>query len=256
LREPFQSPIFALLIAGVVVVVFLTIFAWLWAVRRPVPLEANTSSPASLPTPTEEPPLVYAAIGASDVVGVGANDPSTQSWVNMLHKKMPESTRFVRLGRGGIILREANQVEVPGAVAAQPDIVTMWNCVNDAMRGIPLADYIKDFNVALASLTRDTKAHVVVLNLPDISILTSGMIDPQQRALIQGGIRQWNKAMSDAAASYGGRVTVVDIYPISNEVLDHPEYISADNFHPSSAGYRRLAEVVWETIEQKGLLRR
>jgi lysophospholipase L1-like esterase len=62
--------------------------------------------------------------------------------------------------------------------------------------------------------------------------------------------------MSDAAASYGGRVTIVDIFPISNEVLDHPEYISADNFHPSSAGYRRLAEVVWEAIEQKGLLRR
>jgi lysophospholipase L1-like esterase len=256
LPEPFQSPLFALLVVGVVVVVLLTVFAWLGAVRRPLPLEANANAPAPLPTPAEEPPLVYAAIGASDVEGVGASDPSTQSWVNMLRKKMPESTRFVRLGRGGIILREANQVEVPGAVAAQPDIVTMWNCVNDAMRGIPLADYINDFNAALSRLTQDTHAHVVVLNLPDISILTSGMVDAQQRALIQGGIRQWNKAMADAAASYGGRVTIVDIFPISNEVLDHPEYISADNFHPSSAGYRRLAEVVWGVIEQKGLLRR
>ncbi|MDQ3929630.1 MAG: GDSL-type esterase/lipase family protein, partial [Chloroflexota bacterium] len=224
--------------------------------RRPVPIEANTNSPAPVPTPTEEPPLVYAAIGASDVVGVGASDPFTQSWVNMLHKKMPESTRFVRLGRGGIILREANQIEVPGAVAAQPDIVTMWNCVNDAMRGISLEEYMKDFNAALSRLTRDTDAHVLVLNLPDVTILTSGLIDAQQRALIQGGIRQWNKAMADAAASYGGRVTIVDIFPISNEVLDHPEYISADNFHPSSAGYSRLAEVVWDTIAQKGLLKR
>jgi lysophospholipase L1-like esterase len=235
-------------------VIAATIFVWVWAVRRPV--EANTNSAGLVPTPTEKPPLVYAGIGASDVVGVGAQDPANESWVNILHSKMPPNTRFVRLGRSGITLREANQVEVPAAVVAQPNIVTMWNCVNDALKGVPLQEYIKEFKSALSRLTKETRATVLVLNLPDVSILTNGMMNPQQRAMIQGGIRQWNAAMAEAAAPYGDRVKIVDIFPISDEVLDHPEYISPDNFHPSSVGYRRLAEVVWEAIERDRLLER
>ena len=69
-------------------------------------------------------------------------------------------------------------------------------------------------------------------------------------------MEQWNRGISEAAALYGDRVHVVDLYPISEEVLNHPEYISGDNFHPSSTGYRRLAEVVWDEIGRAGLLDR
>lgn len=252
LREQINTPVTPALVIAMVAVVFLSIFAWAWAVRRPA---AGQGESAAGPTPTEQPPLTYAAIGASDVVGVGASDPSSESWVNRLHRLMPEGTRFVRLARSGITLREANAVEVPRAVEAKPDIVTMWNAVNDATRGVPLNTYIEDLNSALTRLTRETNAHVLVLNLPDITILMNG-VPAQQKALVQGGIRQWNKAMADAAAKFGDRVTLVDLFPISDEVLDHPEYISPDNFHPSSAGYKRLAEVVWERIEEQGLLAR
>ena len=235
--------------AFVVLVVFLMVFVWAWAVRRPVPVGG--------PEPTPNPlPLIYAAIGASDVVGAGADDPARQSWVNVLHEKMPLGTRLVRLGRGGITLREANRVEVPQAVAAQPDIVTMWNCVNDALQGVQLAEYTRDLNAALTRLTGETQAKIVVLNMPDISILTMGYAGPEQRAMVQGGVRRWNSAMADTAARFGDRVTIVDLFPISDEVLDRPDYLSPDNFHPSTAGYHRLAEVVWEMIEREGLLER
>ena len=231
----------------VVVVIFVTVFVWSWAVRRPVTPEATDSTPA---------PLVYAAIGASDVVGVGATDPSAESWVNALHRMMPPDTRFVRLGRGGITLREANQLEVPQAAAAHPDIVTLWNCVNDAIGGVPLADYVKDLRSALHKLTRNTDAAIVVLNVPDISTLMAQNLDSQQEAMIRGGIQQWNTAIAATAAEYGGRVIVVDLFGVSDEITEHPEYISPDNFHPSTTGYRRLAEIVWQTIERDRLLER
>ncbi len=215
--------------------------------RRPVSLESTGSTPV---------PLVYAAIGASDVVGVGATDPSAESWVNALHSMMPAGTRFVRLGRGGITLREANMVEVPQAVAARPDVVTLWNCVNDAIRGVPLADYVKDLRSALDKLTRGTDAAIVVLNVPDVSTMMAGNLDNQQAAMIRGGIQQWNKAIAETAAEYGGRVSVVDLFDVSDEIAEHPEYISPDNFHPSTTGYRRLADIVWETIERDRLLER
>lgn len=255
LREQFQSPISPFLVGLVVLVIFLTIFAWAWAVRRPAPVQGQNNPSSMQATPTETPPLVYAAIGASDVLGVGASDHSTQSWVNVLHARMPSGTRFVRLGRGGITLREAMRIEVPQAVAARPDIITLWNCVNDATQGVGLTDYLADLNKTLTRLTTETGASIVLLNMPDISILAVGA-DPTHRALVQGGVLQWNKGIADTASAYGDRVKIVDLFPISNEVLDHPEYLSSDDFHPSTAGYRRLAEVVWATIERDRLIAR
>ena len=252
MREPFQSPISPLLVGFVVFVIVLTVAVWSWAVRRPMTSEAANAGMATL----EPRPLVYAAIGASDVEGVGATDPSAESWVNALHSMMPSGTRFVRLGRGGITLREANMVEVPGAVVARPDIVTLWNCVNDALRGVLLADYVKDLRTAMDMLTKGTDATVVVLNVPDISGLMPGNMDSQQAAMIRGGIQQWNKAIAETAAEYGGRVQVVDLFAASDEIAEHPEYISPDNFHPSTTGYRRLAELVWQTIERDRMLER
>jgi acyl-CoA thioesterase-1 len=248
-RETVQNPVTPLLVGVTVLIIFLTVIAWAWAVRRPVPVEQ--AGPEV--TPTAERQLTYAAIGASDVVGMGASDPNSQSWVNVLHTYMPEGTRFVRLGRNGITLREANQVEVPGAVEAQPDIVTLWNSVNDATQGVPLPAYREELEKALTKLTEETTARVVVLNLPDITVLMDG-VPEEQRAPVRGGIVQWNKAIAEIAGSYGDRVTLVDLFPASDEVLDHPEYISSDNFHPSTVGYKRLADLVWETIQREGLI--
>jgi acyl-CoA thioesterase I len=240
-------------LALVAVASVLSIFIWAWAMRRPAPVEGPEI--VQQPTPTEPRPLVYAAIGASDVVGVGADNPSTQSWINVLHNRMPEGTRLVRLGRGGITLREANQVEVPAAVKAQPDIVTMWNAVNDATRGITLTTYLQDLNSALTRLTQETDARIVLLNLPDITVLMQGVPAPQLSA-IRGGIVQWNSSMAQTAAKYNGRVHIVDLFPISEEILNHPEYISSDNFHPSTVGYTRLADIVWDEIQRDRLLER
>jgi acyl-CoA thioesterase-1 len=232
------------LLAFVGLASFLTVFMWRWAVRRPVPVE-------SAPGTREEKPISYAAIGASDVEGAGADDPASESWVNVLHGMMPPGTRLTRLGRGGITLREALAVEVPQAIAAQPDVVTMWNCVNDVGRGVALNDYLHDLEKALSLLTRETGGTVFLLNVPDLSILLPPGGDPTQRQLVQGGARQWNQGIAATAAKFGGRVRVVDIFPISAEVLARPDYLSSDGFHPSTSGYRRLAEVVWEAIREK-----
>ena len=196
----------------------------------------------------EAEPKTYVAIGASDVVGVGADDPASQSWVNILHGMMQPDTRMTRLARSGITLREALEVEVPRAVASRPDVVTMWLSVNDVGRGVALSDYQTDLAKALSTLTRDTDATIYLLNVPDLSIILSSYGDEQQRSMIQGGVKQWNAAIAATAARFGGRVKVVDIYPISAEVLERPDYLSADGFHPSTKGYRRLAEVVWEAM--------
>ncbi|HKP53841.1 MAG TPA: SGNH/GDSL hydrolase family protein [Chloroflexia bacterium] len=220
---------------------FLTFSVWRWAMRHPAP--ATTMLDA-----VEPEPLSYVAIGASDVEGVGADDPSSESWVNALHGMMPPGTRLTRLGRGGITLHEALDVEVPRAVASRPDLMTIWLCVNDVGRGVTLNDYLKELDKALGILTRETGASIYLLNLPDLSLILPSQGDPQQLPLIQGGVNQWNAGIAATAARFGKRVKIVDIYPNSAEVLDRPDYLSADGFHPSTSGYRRLAEAVWAVI--------
>ncbi len=254
MRAQFNSPVSPLLVAGVVGVIFLVVIAWVWAVRRPAPVFTSVAVSGPTATSTKPPVITYAAIGASDVVGVGANDPATESWVNLLYKKMPPGTHFARLGRSGITLQEANVVEIPDAIARQPDIITLWNCVNDVGRGVPVTTYISELNTALTRLTKETEATVLLLDLPDISLLLQGKVPDAQRDLIKGGVQQWNKEMRVAAAAYGDRVKFVDIFPASEEILLHPEYLSSDEFHPSTVGYQRLADFVWDVIQKDDLL--
>jgi len=149
-------------------------------------------------------------------------------------------------------LREANSVEIPKAVSAKPDIVTMWNCVNDAVRIIPLDQYTADLRKALSALTKGTEAHILVLNVPDLSLLLQYSAYSEQKDLVRAGVQKWNAAIAQTVRAYGDRVKVLDLFDISHEALAHPEYISSDNFHPSTEGYQRLGDLVWSAIATYG----
>ncbi len=201
----------------------------------------------------ERPPLVYVALGTP--VGMGLDDATEggQSWVDLLREKMPEGTELLTLGRRGVTLAEINQVEIPEAVEAGPDLVTLWQVVRDVVKGVALADYIKELHLALTAISRSTRATILLINLPDISLLTQGVSD-EQRSLVRGGVVQWNRAISDAVARYGRRVRVVDIFPISEQLLLG---LDGEAHESPAAGPDRnalLADTVWQTIEKAHLL--
>lgn len=254
MNKPAQNPFIPLLVGGLVtvlIVALLSVFVWVWAVRRPVSTASFQTQDAA---PDEVRPLIYAAIGASSVIGMGDGDSS--SWVDILHEKMPQGTRLVRLGTGETTLQEVNQGEIPAAIQAQPDVVTLWCVVNDATAGVPLKVYIKELYYALTRLTKETSAKVILLNLQDITV-TMQDLPAEREALIRGGVEQWNRAIAEAAARYGERVCVVDLFPISREVLVNTVVVAAlDNAQPTTAGSCRLAEIVWQAIEQGDLLKR
>src|SRR5262249_57019718 len=48
---------------------------------------------------------LYVAIGASESVGTGARNPSSEGWVPLLAGKMPAGTRLANLRLGGLRLK-------------------------------------------------------------------------------------------------------------------------------------------------------
>jgi acyl-CoA thioesterase-1 len=191
-------------------------------------------------------PLTYVAIGASDTVGVGAGVPETESWPAVLWRRLPPGSKLVNLGISGSLVRQARTQQVPVAVDAHPDLVTVWLSVNDYIARVPLDQYAADLDGLLAALRDGTDAPILVGNVPDLGAL------PIAARLDLRDVDRWNTAIAEIVARH--QATLVDLRGTWREVADHPDYISADGFHPSTSGYRRLADVFYDVAaEQVGL---
>lgn len=183
-------------------------------------------------------PVTYVAIGASDAVGVGASDPETEGWVPRFGSNLGPNVRIVNLGVSGSTLSQAINEQMGPAVDAQPDVVTVWLAVNDLNARVPLDSYAVDLDTLLGRL-ETTHARVLVGNVPDLSTLAAFRgIDP---VALQAEVNRWNSVIAKTVDRHGA--TVVDLHAHWREVVDHPEYLSADGFHPSADGYQALADV-------------
>jgi hypothetical protein len=244
LQQTTQASSLNVLVCGLVLVVVmaaLSLGVWFWAMRRPVlspptgELEPSTSEPP--------PPPTYVAIGPPGIPGVNAPDANIPTWVNLLHQKMPAGTSLLSLGEPGMTLADANRSAIPAAIQARPSSVTLWCVFNDSTSGLPLTAYLKELRQALDRLTKETDALVVLLNLPDITLLMKDQSEDRTR-LVRGGIEQWNRVIAQAAEPYGKRVHLVNLFPSSAEILGQPEDRRYAHAHA------RLAAIVWREIEK------
>ena len=203
-------------------------------------------------TAEAEPPGAYVAMGASDTVGVGAKNPATENWAARVHAGLPEGTQFVNLGISGATLRDVLQQELPPALDARPRLVTLWAGVNDLRAQVPLPTYLQQLDTVLSQLKQVKSSAdgaaptIIVLNLPDLRRLPVFQV-ADQRAVDQA-VRQWNAAIADVVQRHGA--VLVDLYAHGPDLSAHPEYISVDGFHPSTAGYQALADLVLTTIDE------
>ena len=92
---------------------------------------------------------------------------------------------------------------------------------------------------------------IAVLNLPDLRAVP--VFARGDRGALDARVREWNAAIAASVARAGPRVILIDLYASWDELAAHPEYVSADGFHPSSAGYRRIAEMVLDGLRRRGV---
>lgn len=202
-------------------------------------------------TPTVGPPLArgpitYVALGASDAVGVGSNQPGSQGYVPLISKHLTKGSRLVNLGISGIRLHEALDQELPVALSTSPDLVTIWLVANDFVGGISYDAYMHDLDTLLSQLrANNPHARIVMANLPDLTRLPAFKNqNATQKAHTLQQIKRWNTQIAHEATKYD--VVLVDLYSHDSQLTAHPEYISNDGFHPSAKGYIQLADYFWQ----------
>lgn len=227
-----------------------------WARRRrgaPAALAALAALavPACRSGPDGPPqPVTYAAIGASDTVGLGAADPEREAWVARVAARLPPGSTFLRLGVPGSTAAEAEARQLPQAEAARPDLATVWLAVNDLAAGVPVREYESHLDRIVGGLGR-SGARVFVGNLPDLSRVPAFSFVPAPAVRLP--LAEWN----DAIARVAGRreAVLVDLTGPSAGLDRNPGWISPDGLHPSSEGHRVLADVFWREISEDPRMR-
>ena len=201
---------------------------------------------------------VYVAVGASETVGVGADDPATQAWPRVLRDTALPSAELVDVGVSGATVRDALATQLGPALAAEPDLVTVWLAVNDAVSLVPLADYERQLTRLVHALRRGGRTEVLVGNVPPLDRL------PAYRACLPGGaaetevscllplvprpaqVRATVAEFNAAIARVVRREGAVEV-DLSGE-RDLAGLTSADGFHPSTAGHREVARTFAEAL--------
>jgi acyl-CoA thioesterase-1 len=204
-------------------------------------------------SPTARPSVAYVAIGASDAVGLGATDANKTAYVPLLISRLPRGASALNLGISGATVHDALTQELPQAIGDQPTFVTVWMVGNDFRGCTPLARYQADLDTLLGQLETRTKAQIFVANAPDMSLLpairnhtgnTGACLAGLSQAQIRALTVQWNQVI--AASVQRHHAVLIDLFQAG--LAGHPEYVSRDGFHPSDAGYRRLADLFWAQI--------
>jgi acyl-CoA thioesterase I len=192
-------------------------------------------------------PITYVALGDSTGAGVGARGGGYVARLfNRLHAKRPGS-RLVNQCVSGATTADVLRQQLDEGLRANPDLVTLGIGINDVGHGVSLQQFAKNYEEILTSLKNKTRAPVIVTNIPDIS--SAPVIPAAMRTEYQRSIIRFNRKLEEIAGRIG--VVVFDVFSITHEQLPlHPEYFSADGFHPSDRGYELWAEQMWPTVRR------
>lgn len=194
--------------------------------------------------------LTYVAIGASDTFGIGTDDPRTQSWPADLTGMLGSGTRLINLGIPATLTHDALNVELPIAIDARPDLITIWLAVNDIAANVSPDSYSQDLNLLLARLHAALPhTHILVANSPDLTLLPHFQASDQQALRQQ--VSTYNAIIAARVAQ--NHAILVDLYQQWQTLADHPDYISDDGFHPNALGYMQVAEIFNKTLREQGI---
>ncbi|HEX8127641.1 MAG TPA: SGNH/GDSL hydrolase family protein [Pyrinomonadaceae bacterium] len=193
-------------------------------------------------------PVVYVAFGDSTGVGVGARRGA--GYVARIFERIER----VRAGSSvrnfcvsGAETADVLRGQLTRLDSAHPTLITLGIGINDVSHGVSPEQFARNYEEIVTRLKSKTNAPIVTTNIPDISHA------PRVPAFLHEQVRQRIKLFNAHIAEIAGRhdLRLVDAYDMSREVIpNHPEFFSADGFHPSDEGYEYWAKMMWPAVKE------
>lgn len=194
-------------------------------------------------------PIEFLMLGDSSAAGMGADAAHQTVGAIIANGVAALSGRPVRLTNVAVIGAESSGLEVQLATALggvdKPDIAVILTGANDVTHRIDKSVAIRALEQTVREL-RETGCEVVVGTCPDL-----GTIEPVAQPL-RLLARRWSRdlaaAQTVAVIEGGGRtVSLGDLLGSEFATSSH-EMFSHDRFHPSPAGYARVAAVLLPSV--------
>ncbi len=200
-------------------------------------------------------PVTYVAVGASDSVGVGTDDPTLDAWpVVLTRTALPAGSTLDNFGRNGATVASALDEQLAPALATEPTLVTVFLAVNDLRIATSVATYEAQLSQLVGALRRDGSTRVLLGNLPPVDHLPlyrsqAGTTFPEP-AVVVALVADFNEAISRVADETGAEL--VDLHAVMTEAIANGTVdglISGDGFHPSTAGNVAIADAFAAVLE-------
>ncbi len=192
-------------------------------------------------------PLRLAVLGDSAAAGLGADSATDTPAVLIAQGLADVSARPVRLINVSVVGAQTSDLDeqIDLVAAFDPDVVVIFVGANDVTHRVSPTNSVRHLAHAVRRL-RELEAEVVVGTCPDL-----GTVKPLPQPLREIG-RRWSRRLAAAqiitVVEGGGRAVSVGAL-LGPEFDQSPQdYFSSDRFHPSSLGYRRLAEILLPTV--------
>jgi lysophospholipase L1-like esterase len=192
---------------------------------------------------TTAPPPVYVAVGASESVGVGSDNPATDAWPRvLLRTAFPAKTAFHDLAVSGATVPEAIRDQLPKAIALQPTVVTVWLNVNDITALEQPDDYTESLRTLVHGLRRGGATRVYVADTPPVEDLPVVKRIGVPAAIVRAIVDRYNAAIRSVCDSEGA--VLVSLHAAGEAAVAADTFdslVGPDGFHPSTAGHRAVA---------------
>ena len=192
---------------------------------------APATTPAGPPAPTAGRARVV-ALGDSLTAGLGL--PPEQSWPSLVQEKITQAGLDVEVVNAGVSgdTTAGGLRRLDWALDGDVKVLVIELGANDGLRGLP-ADQMRD---NLAQMIRTAKDR-------GISVLLCGMEAPPNFG--PQYTREFRKVYADLADEHD----IAFLPFFLDGVAGNPALNQADGIHPNEEGTRRVADLVWQSLQ-------
>lgn len=192
-------------------------------------------------------PLSFVVIGDSSAAGYGATVPDETPGALMATGLAEATGRPVQLTTVAVTGAQSSDLarQVDEALPASPDLAYITIGGNDVTHRISPDESCTLLGDAVRRLV-DAGAVVVVGTCPDLGTIRP--IQPPLRWLARTMSRSLAAAQTTAVLDAGGRTVSLGSLLGPEFAATPGQYFSADQFHPSPAGYRKAAEAMLPSL--------